>query len=438
MKTLKPLSQNFRLRSVSIWNPDSVVECCDIEVEKGIVRSISPMAQGASSKWVCIPSGVDMQVHLRYPGQSLKETPETGLAAALFGGVGAVVTMPNTVPVIDTPKILLECKEALRPLCQRMGIDVYFTAAATRGQSGTEAVDFAGLADAGAVAFTDDGRGVASDQVMAKVFATLESLGLPFFQHSEVPGHGGILAASAAQRILGVKPYPKEPEFRMLERDLRLLQKYRRSRYHLLHASCSESVDLVRIAKANGLSVTMEVSPHHLWFASDEISPKDSSFKMNPPIRDKADRAALRNGMREGVVDWVATDHAPHEAAAKTLDFEKAAFGTLGLETSLPVLLALWTRGELQRQRLVQVFSTAPADYLKLGPGWGRIAVGAPFRSAIVDIQAKWIRWTAEDHHSLSKNSCFVGTELPHAPMAHATNAGFFQLFDCDLPVEIL
>lgn len=429
----QPFPQNWTLEGVEIWSADKAPFVADLAFERGRVSSITPTPlneQGKAANFALMPAGVDIQVHLRVPGQGTKETAETGMLASLMGGLAGVVTMPNTKPVIDTPAVVAQAQGELREWESKFGIRAFFTAALSVGQRGEVLCDYEALAASGVVAFTDDGVGLANDNLMRESLRLLAKIDKALFQHAETPGHGGVLAPGPVQAKLGVKPYPADPEISMVKRDLELLASVPGARYHLLHVSSEESIRMIADAKRRGLKATVEVSPHHLWWSTEDIDPSNSSFKMNPPIRTPRDREALQVGLADGTIDWVATDHAPHEAEAKTLDFAKASFGTLGVETSLPVLLALHAQQKLTAQRLVEVFARRPSRFLGLVPtdGWGEVQVGAQLRAVLVDKTAPWRAWTANDHHSRSKNSCFAGTRLPERPVFHFTQAGVFGL----------
>ena len=209
----------------------------------------------------------------------------------------------------------------------------------------------------------------------------------------------------------------------MVARDLKLLEKVPNARYHLLHTSAAGSLPLVHEAKKKGLRVTAEVSPHHLFFSSDEIDAQNKSFKMNPPIRSGQDREALIDALRDGLIDWVATDHAPHEAATKQKPFAEASFGTLGLETMVPVVLDLVAKGRLSATRAVQVVSTAPAKFLGVDSEFGFIKMGSPARLTIVAPDEAWTVHGSE-HVSLSKNTCFDGVRLTGKVVGQINRSG--------------
>ncbi len=408
--------EHYVMSNVELWTERGQRQGVSVEVKEGRIVSLkadpSTVPHVIDGRGLCLmPAGVDPQVHLRVPGQAQKETPGTGLLAALRGGIGAVLTMPNTKPVIDSVEV---CEEAVFELeeAQKMtGVRVYLTAALSRGLKGQEASDYKALARFGVKAFTDDGLGVVDDAIMHAAFAASVETGLPILQHAEFPGHGAVLAPGPLQARLGMPAYPASAEADMVARDLKILSQYPGARYHVLHVSARETLELVAKAKEQGLLVTCEVSPHHLWFCADDIKSDDSSFKMNPPLRSALDRKALRQGLRSGLIDFVATDHAPHESEAKSPNFKTAAFGTTGLETSLRVLLSLVDAGELDAARLVQIFASRPAEFLGIAESFGDITEQRELKAVLVDTKAR-STITETDLFSLSKNNCFVGTEL--------------------------
>ncbi|MEI7973732.1 MAG: dihydroorotase [Bdellovibrio sp.] len=406
----------FTIRGVDIWGPHSLRLNQCLVVRNQVIEKLGPdlPVEGEELQVgpVLLPAGVDVQAHLRVPGQAQKETPLTGLRAALRGGFGAVLTMPNTQPVIDRVEVLEQARREVAEAEIQTGVKVFWSAALTLGQAGESLVDFVSLASKGVKAFTDDGKGLASDTLMEGALRSLSSLGLPLLQHAEFPGHGGVLAPSSVQKSLGVPPYFDDPEWRMVERDLRLLQKFPKARYHVLHVSSAKTVELVKQAKKKSLLATCEVSPHHLLLEAEQISPHDTAYKMNPPLRSRADREVLLEALVAGDIDFVATDHAPHEAEKKSLGFQEAPFGTIGLEACLRVLLDFYARGLISAQRLVQTFSTRPAEFLGLEKEFGHLEVGRVFRAVSVDPTAPARPLLEKEIESLSCNSCFLGHEL--------------------------
>ncbi|MGE4131497.1 MAG: dihydroorotase [Bdellovibrionales bacterium] len=412
-------SNSFVIENVAVWTPQYTQPSTSLWIEEGAFRgfgadssSTQVMRFNASGK-VLIPSGIDAQTHLRVPGQAHKETPETGLTAALRGGYAAVLTMPNTQPTIDSVEVLEKGRQEVAPFEERFGVKVLWTAAITRSLNSNEMTPYEELAKAGVRAFTNDGLGVMSDQVMEQAFSRLEMLNVPLLQHAEFLGHAGSLAPGSIQKKVGAKPYPDEPEWQMVERDLRELRRHPDARYHVLHVSSRRTLDLIRMAKKEGLRVTAEVTPHHLFFNTETISPDNTSFKMNPPIRSPEDQQALWEALADGTLDFVSTDHAPHEASMKKGPFDQVAFGTLGLETTLRVLLYGVQRGLISQTRLVQVFSSEPARFLGLPPAYGDWHTGEEFHAVLLNAESPAQPYTEAEISSLSKNSCFTGCALP-------------------------
>ncbi|MBX3021425.1 MAG: dihydroorotase [Bdellovibrionales bacterium] len=410
--------RSLLIENVDVWTTESVIKNARVWVENGRFRGINATPTGKVERIdgggkVLMPAGVDAQAHLRVPGQGHKETPATGLLAALKGGYSAILTMPNTQPTIDSVEVLKRGQEEVRPFESDFGVHVFWSAAITKKLNSDDLTSYEDLVRAGVRAFTNDGLGVTNDKVMEQAFAQLEKLGVPLLQHAEFLGHGGSLAPGPVQEKLGASPYPDEPEWKMVERDLRELRKHPRARYHVLHVSSRKTLELVRQAKREGLLVTAEVSPHHLFFNTETIDGDNLAFKMNPPIRSPEDQKALWQGLQEGVVDFVATDHAPHESVMKIGSFDKAAFGTLGLETTMNVLIFGHRRGWLNERRLVEVFASKPAEFLRLPGGFGTFTLDAPFHAAWVDVNAPEQVYTEDSISSLSKNSCFIGSKLP-------------------------
>jgi dihydroorotase len=429
------LPPRFVIRNVVIWDSTTVFPPQNVWISDGHIekwesfRDIDeadiPVFEGDGH--VLMPSGVDPQVHLRVPGQFHKEKPETGLKAALRGGVGCVLTMPNTQPVIDSPATVELAQKAVRSAETQTGVRVLISAAMTVGQQGEKAVDAIALKKAGVVALTDDGKGVASDSVMHEVLASVADGSLPVLQHAETPGHGAALATGPIQQKLGLKPYPVEAETDMVARDLKLLESFPNARYHVLHVSAGKTVELLRQAQKRGLKATGEVSPHHLLFSSTDIRDQDTAFKMNPPLRDPSDRQTLREALKDGTLSFMATDHAPHEPQAKGTDFRSSSFGTTGLEALLRVGLKLVNEQILTPSRLVEVFSRAPARFLGVDDEFGSLSPGMPLRAILVDVRRPDHPVTLQDCESLSKNSCFLGSPLPGQILAHFNDAGVFR-----------
>lgn len=315
-----------------------------------------------------IPSLVDMHVHFREPGFSYKETIRTGSMAAAAGGFSTVCTMPNLDPVPDS----LEALRVQLDIIERDAVvNVLPYAAITRGRLGAELVDFAALAPFVA-GFSDDGSGVQSEEVMRRAMQAIAPTGKFLAAHCEVNSllRGGYVHDSACLRARGHRGICSESEWREIERDIRLAEETG-CRLHICHISTREGVALLREAKRRGLPVTGETAPHYLLFCDEDVE-EDGRFKMNPPLREKADREALREGLADGTIDVVATDHAPHSAAEKARGLEGSAMGIVGLETAFAAVYTVMVRsGLMPMERLVDAMALRPRSILglPLSPG---------------------------------------------------------------------
>ncbi|MCX6125370.1 MAG: dihydroorotase [Proteobacteria bacterium] len=417
-------SDSFRVSGARLWSSKGDQGVVHVTVSSGKITEISSALTPKTSLiaglkvieasgLVLLPAGVDAQVHLRVPGQPQKETAMSGLWAAVHGGVGALLTMPNTKPVIDEPSVCELARRELKPAEEATGVRVLLSAAITKGQKGRELVDFDALAYSGVAAFTDDGVGVSSDELMLLALRGSARTGLPILQHAEVPGHGAVLAPGPIQQIVGGLAYDEKAETEMVARDLRLLEQVPGARYHVLHVSSAKTLNLVKTAINRGLNVTCEASPHHLYFSSEDISESNTSFKMNPPLRLPADRLALQLALASGDCHFMATDHAPHESEVKSVNFKTSAFGTTGLETSLRVMFWLWQRNLISVGRLVDAWAEYPANFLGIGREFGDLAVGKPLNAVLAAPSAPDCCVLASDLVGQSKNSCFIGSHLP-------------------------
>ncbi len=334
----------------------------------------------ADGLWV-VPGLIDAHVHLREPGQEHKETVKTGLAAAAAGGFTAVLPMPNTIPANDNVNLTRWLVDRARDLG---GTKIFPVPAITMGRKGTDLVPMADLIEAGAVAFSDDGSGLADDAVMERALATAASLAVPISQHSEFPdlSAGGVVHDGKVSRFLGLPGWPVEAEERMVERDIELVKKTG-GRLHVSHISTIGAIDLVRRARASGLPVTAEVTPHHLHLTDELLRDGSTNAKVNPPLRPARHVEACRAALADGTIDIVATDHAPHTAKDKEGGFIGAAFGMIGLEIAVPMLLLLVQEGALTAERMIAAMSTKPAEIFGL-PG-GTLRPGAPADLTLID-----------------------------------------------------
>jgi dihydroorotase len=354
------------------------------------------------------PGLVDIHVHLREPGQGYKETIATGTAAAAAGGFTSVCAMPNTVPVNDSPETTRWMQSSERGA----KIRVFPIAAATRGSMGEKLTEYGSLKAAGAVAVSDDGKPILGEAIMHQALIAAARAGLPVVQHAEdtrLTGGCSMNAGALAFR-LGLRGMPVEAESGLVERDLRLLASLNglRGHLHVAHLSTAAGLDAVRKARRNGLHVTCEVAPHHFLLTEEAVANYNTNAKMNPPLRGAADRDAMLQGLLDGVVDCIATDHAPHAAHEKEQEFERAPNGITGLETALGLSLRLFhQQHRLPIGRVINLLSTQPAAVLGL-KGRGTLTIGSFADVVIFDAKKEWT-FRAADSKSKSKNTPFDG-----------------------------
>ena len=353
------------------------------------------------------PAFVDPHVHLRTPGQEYKEDIASGTAAAAAGGFCAVIAMPNTVPVVDDAAIL----RSLTDLASREArVSVGFLASITRGLHGAELTEMADLRDSGALGFTDDGKPVVSAGMLRKALQYQRLAGGAVALHEEDPAlsRDGVMHEGAVSARLGLAGIPSLSESTMVARDAALAQ-YEDARVHFQHLSCAESIQALARAKEDGARVSGEVTPHHLTLTDDVVRTLDSRFKMNPPLRTDADRRRLLDALRSGVIDCIATDHAPHARHEKEVPFEQAPMGTTGLETAFAALFTeLVIPGELELATLIDRLTAGAALYNLPTP---RIAPGEPANVCLIDLEHKF-EVGAGGYASRSENCCFHGRTL--------------------------
>jgi len=405
------------IRGVHVLDPRAGLdEECDVLVRRGVVAEIGPAgslsapdggeALDGSGKHA-FPGLVDPHVHLRTPGQEYKENLETGTAAAAAGGFCALIAMPNTAPVVDEAPILTSLCDTAR---REARVPVGFLASITRGLAGTELTEMAALRDAGALGFTDDGRPVSSAGMLRKALQYQRLCGGVIALHEEDPdlSANGVMHEGTVSARLGLAGIPSISESTMVARDA-AIARYEDARMHFQHLSCVESVAALAAAKAAGARVSGEACPHHLTLTHEVVRTLDSRFKMNPPLRGEEDRRALVDALRSGVIDCVATDHAPHARHEKEVPFEQAPMGTTGLETAFSVLYTdLVLSGELELGILIERMTAGMALYDLATP---RIAPGEPANLCIVDLGARW-QVGQNGYESRSENSCFHGRTL--------------------------
>jgi dihydroorotase len=353
------------------------------------------------------PAFVDPHVHLRTPGQEYKENLQTGTAAAAAGGFCAVIAQPNTDPVVDEAPVLRSLVEGAK---REAIIPTGFMASITRGLKGTELTEMAELRDAGALGFTDDGKPVVSAGMLRKALQYQRLCGGVIALHEEDPALSGdgVMHEGAVSARLGLAGIPSLSESTMVARDGALAH-YEDARVHFQHLSCTESVRALQDAKARGARVSGEASPHHLTLTDELVRTLDSRFKMNPPLRAERDRLALIEALGSGLIECVATDHAPHARHEKEVPFEQAPMGTTGLETAFAALYTeLVISGELDLDVIVERMTNGGTLFGLTPP---RIATGAVANVVLVDLAAEW-EVGAGGYASRSANCCFHGRTL--------------------------
>jgi dihydroorotase len=357
---------------------------------------------------VLAPAFVDPHVHLRTPGREDEETVGSGTAAAAAGGYCVILAMPNTEPIVDSASVLGSLVELAE---QEAVIPTGFMAAISKGQEGHELTEMLELAEAGAAAFTDDGRPVTSAGLMRRALQYSQLTGRRLGLHCEEPtlSRGGHVHEGAVSAELGFGGYPSVAESLMVERDLSLAG-YEGQPIHLMHLSARESVEALSTALDRGVMATGEVTPHHLCLTDDAVRTLDSNFKMNPPLRAEGDRQALIEALRSGTITCVATDHAPHARHEKEVPFEEAPFGVTGLETAFSVLYTeLVETGVLPLELLLERMSAGPAR--AYGLPVPRIVVGEAANVVLLDPQASW-KVSEDGFRSRSVNSWLLGRTL--------------------------
>ncbi|PIU57625.1 MAG: dihydroorotase [Chloroflexi bacterium CG07_land_8_20_14_0_80_51_10] len=415
---------NLLIQNGRIIDPSQKIDrIADLLIVDGKVAQISTVGAGlkpaptvldATDMIVC-PGFIDLHCHLRQPGFEEKETIASGTMAAARGGYTTVCCMPNTDPPIDTSKGV----EQVKRIANKKGVvRVLPIGCVTEGRSGGKLVDMSALSRAGAVAFSDDGSPVWDSEIMRQALEQSKTLGLLIIDHCEdltLAEHGVINAGMVAAK-LGYKGIPVAAEERMVARDIELA-KQTRGRLHIAHVSTAGSVELIRQAKKQGINVTAEVTPHHLTLTEEAVITCGTNAKVNPPLRTEEDISALIDGLREGVLDAIATDHAPHTKADKAQSFDRAAFGISGFETALGSLMSLVHRDKIGLPALISKLTREPAQIIRSSELLGSLKVGLLADITIFDPNAEW---TVEpgDFASKGKNTPLAGTLLKGKVMA--------------------
>jgi dihydroorotase len=393
-------------------------ETLDILIENGKIKAISPRIDLKeaeiidASRLVVAPGFIDMHVHLREPGEEHKEDIATGSLAAARGGFTSICCMPNTRPPNDNSGITEYIIEEAR---KRAVVNIYPVAAITRGLAGEELTDMADLSQAGAIAFSDDGQPVANSLVMRRALEYSLLLDKLIIDHCEDKNlsMGGVMHEGEISLRLGLSGMPAAAEEIMIARDI-ILAQLTRARLHVAHLSTKGGIELVRLAKKKGIPVTAEVTPHHLILSDENLVNYNPNFKVNPPLRSAEHRQALLEGLKDGTIDVIATDHAPHTPEEKDVEFDLAPFGLIGLETAVSLMLDRFVhKNIISLERLIDLMSCRPAQLLGL-KNKGRIAPGADADLTILNLRQEVVI-DVERFASKSRNCPFHGWKLKGA-----------------------
>ncbi len=426
------------IRGARLYDPTAGVDTvADLHVANGVIAAIGADLDAGGAEVIeaegmtVLPAFVDPHVHLRTPGQEYKEDLATGTAAAAAGGYCAILGMPNTAPVVDSLPVLESLFERGAEDCV---VPTGFLPAISVDLAGGQLTEMHALAERGAAGFTDDGRPVERAGLLRRAFQYVAPLGLPLALHEEdlSLSRGGSMHEGTVSAELGIGGYPSIAEAAMVARDLRIAR-YEDGRIHLQHLSTRESIDEVAWARSVGVRVSAEASPHHLLLTDEAVRSLDANVKMNPPLAAEEDRQALIEAVRSGVVDCIATDHAPHAAEEKEQPFEQAPNGVTGLETAFAAIhTGLVGPGVLPLATVVAAMTVAPARAFALAEP--RLEVGAPADLALWDLAAEWtVR--ADTFHSRSANNAFLGRRLRgRCQLTVAGGQVAFRLVDVGVP----
>lgn len=406
-------------------------ETVDVHIIEGRIEKLGQNIQPGSDTTVMnlkgkivAPGFFDMHVHLREPGFEHKETILSGCSSAAAGGFTGVACMPNTNPAIDDESVVRFIQDRGKAALSGL-VDVHPIAAVTKGRKGEQLAPLAELASAGAVAFTDDGDPVHNAEIMRRALEYANMFKRPIIQHAQdLPlTKGGVMNEGFNSTTLGLPGMPSIAEDIMVARDIRLAE-YTNSQYHVAHMSTAGCTELVRDAKRRGLNVTCEVTPHHFTLTDDAVRSYDTNTKMNPPLRTRDDVEAMKQGLKDGTIDVIATDHAPHSFDEKQVEYQYAPFGIVGLETAIGLAITeLFEKNVLALYQLIEKFSTNPRRILHLPVI--DIKEGEPANLTIFDPAAEWVV-DIQLFKSKSKNSPFHNFRLRGKPMGVINNARMY------------
>ncbi|MBC1226217.1 dihydroorotase [Listeria booriae] len=410
----------YVLKNGQVLTENGDLEVKDVVMEDGRVTAIGDGLERDGARVIDVtgklvaPGLVDVHVHLREPGGEHKETIATGTAAAARGGYTTVCAMPNTKPVPDTAEVMTQVVERIKETAK---VRVLPYASITSSLKGDELVDFAALKAAGAFAFTDDGVGVQTAGMMYEAMKKAAALDMAIVAHCEDNSlvYGGVVHDGIFAKEQGLAGIPNIAESVQIARDV-LLAEAANCHYHVCHISTKESVRAVRDAKRAGIRVTAEVSPHHLILNETDIPGNDGNWKMNPPLRAKEDHEALLEGLLDGTIDFIATDHAPHAAEEKNVPMEKAMFGIVGLETAFPLLYTHFVKtGEWTLKQLIDWMAVKPAEVFNLP--YGVLEIGGIADITVIDLEKEAVI-DPDNFASKGRNTPFTGWNCVGWPVA--------------------
>ncbi len=395
-----------------VIDPGRLDDTADILIEDGKIIEIRPDIPVTSASRLIAASGkivspglIDMHVHFREPGEEYKETIESGCRAAAHGGFTAVCTMPNTQPVNDNRQVT---EYILKTASRCNGSRVYPVAAISPGLKGEGLCEYAELKEAGAIALSDDGNPVRNSLLMRRALEYAGGVGLPLISHSEETDlSAGAMNEGETATRLGIPGIPNAAESIAVMREIALCE-LTGVPVHIAHVSTAQSVHAIRDAKKRGIPVTAETAPHYFTLTDKAVDEYNTHAKMNPPLRSEADRNAVREGLADGTIDAIATDHAPHSVLEKEVEFDRAANGVVGLETSLALSLALVREKVLSLSQMIEKMSVNPARILGLETG---LKIGGSADITIIDPEHNWTV-KAEEFQSRSRNTPFEGWEM--------------------------
>lgn len=409
------LLDSLLFTGATVVDPENLSQIkADVLIEGGNLRGIGEIASGSfngrmidASGMVLCPGLIDMHVHLREPGREDEETVESGAAAAMHGGFTSVCPMPNTEPAADNAEVI----EYLQRRAKDLLVDVFPIAAVTKNRAGEELTEMGELVEAGAVAFSDDGDPVATSGLMRRAMEYASMFDVPIIEHCEdkTLSLNGVMHEGAVSTRLGLNGIPGIAEAITVARDIQIAE-FTKARLHIAHISTAGAVELVRHGKKRGVNVTCEVMPHHFTLTDKAVQHYDTNTKMNPPLRSQKDVDAMLEGLKDGTIDVIATDHAPHSIEEKETEFDAAPFGILGLETALGLVLTqLVDKQVLTLAEAIHKMTCQPAKILKLERG--ALKIGAPATLTLFDPEQEWTV-DIQQLKSKSKNTPFHGWNL--------------------------